>query len=99
MPKNPHLNRILNVLPSRNTENDWGFGDALAAGVAKKAVIPASNPIWPTQRAAATPYRSWATHRIGSSCAIAGARRRGAILASVTPAQRTRRPLSRKHMG
>ncbi len=45
MPKNPNLKRILNVLPSRNTQNDWSFDHALAAGVATKAAIPASKDL------------------------------------------------------
>lgn len=40
MAKNPNLHRILNVVPSRQTENDWSYAHALAAGVATKAVIP-----------------------------------------------------------
>ena len=45
MPKNPHLNRILNVLPSRSPENDWSFEHALAAGVVTRAPVPVSKDL------------------------------------------------------
>jgi hypothetical protein len=45
MPKNPHLKRILNCIPSRNTETDWLMDHALAAGVLKAAAIPASKDL------------------------------------------------------
>ena len=45
MPKNPHLNRILNIVPSRNTENDWRFEHAVAAGIIRKAAIPSSTDL------------------------------------------------------
>lgn len=40
----PQSHRICNVVPSRNTENDWEIGNALAAGAlaATRAALPAS---------------------------------------------------------
>jgi hypothetical protein len=45
MPKNPHLKRVLNCIPSRNIENDWLMEHGLAAGVFKKAAIPPSKDL------------------------------------------------------
>lgn len=45
MQKNPHLKRILNCNPSRNTENDWRIEHAAAAGLVAAAPIPASKDL------------------------------------------------------
>src|SRR5215208_7850067 len=42
-PKRPESQRICNLLPSRNTETDWRFENAQAAGfAAAPAALPAS---------------------------------------------------------
>ncbi|MBA4285105.1 MAG: hypothetical protein C0434_06190 [Xanthomonadaceae bacterium] len=40
----PNVHRILNVVPSHNTENDWTFGDAEVAGVLGAGVAGGAAP-------------------------------------------------------
>jgi len=42
---NDYSNRILNCIPSFDTQNDWGYGDALAAGLAAADSIPSSKDL------------------------------------------------------